>query len=182
MKKVVNSLINLFAGFTVVSMQTSANELQNSNIDEKYNFLDEVESAELNSGQMPLYLANHRSHSSHASHGSHRSSAGSVRPTPSYPSTTPSEPLSKPPRPKSSVPSAEQLKFNEIMSDKDKRKNIILRVQLTLSAMGYYKGDLDGVMGSSTRLALNNYRRNKGLPTLDKLDLKVLNSLGVIVL
>ena len=180
MKRKLNNLVSLFAGFTALSSQVSASEIKPQTIDDKFSFLDEVESANLNTGEMPLYLANHRSHSSHASHGSHRSSAGSVRP--SYPSTPPSVPLEQPARPKASIPSSEQLKFNQIMSDKEKRKNIILRVQLTLSAMGYYKGDLNGVMDNSTRAAINDYRKIKSLPILDKLDLKVLNSLGIIVL
>lgn len=179
MKNKLNNLVSLFAGFTALSLQLSAKELQPQSIDDKFDYLNEIESADLNTGEMPLYLANHRSHSSHASHGSHRSSAGSVRPT--YPSTAPSEPLAQPTRPKASLPSAEQLKFNQIMSDKEKRKNIILRVQLTLSALGYYKGDLNGVMDASTRKALNSYRTIKNLPVLEKLDLKVLNSLGIIV-
>ena len=184
MKKSIRNIVSLFSGFAALSSQANAEQLQPINIDEKYDFLDEVDSASLNTGETPLYLANHRSHSSHASHGSHRSSAGSKRPTPvpNYPSTAPSEPLAQPARPKASIPSAEQLKFNEIMSDKEKRKNIILRVQLTLSAMGYYKGSVDGIMGSSTRTALNNYRRNKGLPAKDTLDLQVLNFLGILVL
>lgn len=184
MKNKRRNLVSLFTGFTALASQTSASEDNPVETVNEFDFLNEVETAPLNAGEMPEYLAGHRSHSSHASHGSHRSSSGGTRPTPvpSYPTPAPSEPLAQPSRPKASIPSAEQRKFNQIMSDKEKRKNIILRVQLTLQAMNIYNGNLDGVMGPGTRLAVNTYRLSKGLPIKDTLDLKVLNSLGIAVL
>jgi His-Xaa-Ser repeat protein HxsA len=67
------------------------------------------------------------------------------------------------------------------MSDKDKRKNIILRVQLTLSALNLYDGNLDGVMGKGTRDAVNLYRMNIGQQVKEKLDMQVLNALGILI-
>lgn len=185
MRKIKN-LIGLFSGFAALTSNASDNVNLTLNDKGKFHFLDDVETAPLNTGEMPLYLAGHRSHASHASHASHRSSSGGSykKPAPSVPRTTPSapsDPLGQPSRPKSTIPSANESNFQKVMSDAEKRKNIILRVQLTLQALDFYHGKLDGIMGPATRKAVNKYRLSVGQPAKEKLDLDVLNSLGILV-
>ena len=187
----IKSLVGLFSGFAAITANAS-NDVSSSDDEKgKFQFLDEVETAPLNTGEMPIYLAGHRSHSSHASHGSHRSSSGgSYKPAPrsvptpaprTAPVSPPSDPLGQPSRPKATIPSAEESNFQKAMSDAEKRKNIILRVQLTLQALDFYHGKLDGLMGPSTRKAVNKYRLSIGQTAKEKLDLEVLNSLGILV-
>jgi len=142
-------------------------------------------------------LAGHRSHSSHASHASHRSSSSRAyrtpvapvpSPIPSYntPSShpaygAPSIPTSRnglpsqQPRPENSYSSRKQKSTKDI----DKRKNVIMRVQLTLQYGGYYDGPVDGVMGPSTRNAIKRYKNSVGLHGDSVLDARTLNFLGI---
>jgi His-Xaa-Ser repeat protein HxsA len=189
MKKISN-LVKLFTGFAALGANSSES-LHISKDTTEFDYLNEVETAPLNTGDLPIYLAQHRSHASHSSHASHRSSNGTrstPTPTPAPRRVTPSpaprtysEPLSQPPRPAATIPSKGEIDFNRVMSDEDKRKNIILRVQLTLAAVGIYKQELDGIMGKSTRDAVNSYRMTVGMPLKEKLDVEVLNSLGILV-
>ena len=181
------SLVKLFTGFTALGVSASDDVTIVDNTT-KFAFLDEVETAPLNTGDLPIYLAQHRSHSSHASHSSHRSSSGGGYKAPSKPKpksvpATPvySDPLGQPSRPQTTIPKSEELNFKVVMSDKEKRKNIILRVQLTLSALNLYDGALDGVMGKATRDAVNVYRMNVGQQVKEKLDIKLLNALGILI-
>lgn len=183
MKKITN-LVKLFAGFTALGVNAS-DDVKVGDNSTKFDFLDEVETAPLNTGDLPIYLAAHRSHASHASH---RSSAGGGYKAPSKPKprSVPSppvysDPLGQPSRPKSTIPTTEELNFKTVMSDMEKRKNIILRVQLTLSALNLYDGALDGIMGKATRNAVNVYRMNVGQQVKEKLDIKVLNALGILI-
>ena len=184
MKK-IKSLVGLFGGFAALTSNASDDMNASSNESNAFQFLQDVETAPLNIGELPTYLASHRSHSSHASHSSHRSSSGGTYRAAPVPKSTPtpkapSEPLAQPSRPASTIPSPEESKLAVIMSDKDKRKNIILRVQLTLQALDAYHGSLDGVMGPETRQALSIYRALIGLPKNEKLDVEVLNALGIL--
>jgi len=184
MKK-VNGLVKLFTGFAALSANANASEdVKMAEDSARFDFLDEVETAPLNTGELPIYLAAHRSHASHASH---RSSSGGGYRAPAKPKlkTVPSpvysDPLGQPSRPNETIPSADENNFKKVMSDKEKRKNIILRVQLTLSALNLYKGKLDGIMGKETRDAVNLYRMNIGQQVKEKLDIEVLNSLGILI-
>jgi len=183
MKKVTN-LVKLLTGFTALGLSAS-DDVKSVNDTAKFGFLDEVETAPLNTDELPIYLA---AHSSHASHASHRSAAGGGYKAPSKPiprsvpsSPVYSDPLGQPSRPATTIPRSEELNFKAVMSDKEKRKNVILRVQLTLSALNLYDGTLDGVMGKATRNAVNVYRMNVGQQVKEKLDIQVLNSLGILI-
>lgn len=132
-------------------------------------------------------LAAHRSHSSHGSHRSHRSSSGGggyVAPTPA-PSKPieprkQADPLGQSARPKSSYPPSTSKKLTETLADKEKRKNIIMRMQLTLQFAGLYKGPIDGVLGPKTREAIYAYKKSKGLSGNKVLDAETLNAFGIM--
>lgn len=136
-------------------------------------------------------LAAHRSHSSHGSHRSHRSSSGGGYRAPATPSPTPkspapsepikrqADPLGQDPRPKSSYPSVQSQSLAEKLKNKEMRKNIIMRMQLTLQFEGYYDGPIDGAMGPKTRSSVLAYKKSKNIPGDKVLDAPTLNALGI---
>ncbi|EBU0326327.1 His-Xaa-Ser repeat protein HxsA, partial [Salmonella enterica] len=71
---------------------------------------------------------------------------------------------------------------NGLTSGTEKRKRLIMRVQFALLDNGYYNGNIDGIMGPSTRQSIKNYRIAKGLPTpaTETLDPQLLNSLNIL--
>ncbi len=150
---------------------------------------DNLKPADLNIGVSQL-LAGHRSHSSHGSHRSHRSSSGGGYRTPSppiSPSYTPqpkrreihnADPLGQKARPKSSYPSRSTSSAQRL-KDKEARKNIIMRMQLTLQFQGYYDGPIDGIMGPKTRDAVKKFKKDKGIPGTSVMDAETLNALGI---
>jgi hypothetical protein len=56
---------------------------------------------------------------------------------------------------------------------------IVADVQATLQEEGYYKGEVDGLMGPLTREALASFQRDHGLITTAALDQPTLSSLGL---
>jgi peptidoglycan hydrolase-like protein with peptidoglycan-binding domain len=57
-----------------------------------------------------------------------------------------------------------------------------MRVQFALLDKGFYNGNIDGIMGPSTRTAIKNYRVENGLPipARETLDTQLLNSLNIL--
>ena len=148
----------------------------------------------LNDGELPEYLAGHRSHSSHGSHGSHRSSAGSSKPRRSFtpapapaPAPAPrvvpkiSDPLGQQPKPpaqtyRPAIPDASALQNN-----RELRATVIRQIQGKLKLLGYYRGSVDGMMGPMTRDAIDVFKIAKGdsNPRGGYLDIATLNALGI---
>ena len=137
------------------------------------------------------YLAAHRSHSSHSSHRSHRSSSSgsgssssrtySAPVTKPKPSKKKSDPLGQASRPKSSYPSdAQSETLTQKLKNKAARKNIIMRMQLTLQFSGHYKGAIDGIMGPQTRKAVRAFKAENNIPGNTVLDAATLNALGIV--
>ncbi|MGC1321426.1 MAG: peptidoglycan-binding protein [Candidatus Udaeobacter sp.] len=56
---------------------------------------------------------------------------------------------------------------------------VIADVQGVLQQMGYYKGDVDGLLGPMTREALTAYQNDQGLTTTAAIDEPTLDSLGM---
>lgn len=56
---------------------------------------------------------------------------------------------------------------------------VIANVQASLQAMGYYKGEVDGLLGPLTRDALNGYQADNRLYTTGTIDEPTLSSLGL---
>lgn len=57
---------------------------------------------------------------------------------------------------------------------------VIANVQGALQELGYYPDEIDGVLGPTTRAALENYQRDNGLPITGLIDRETLESLGFI--
>jgi His-Xaa-Ser repeat protein HxsA len=144
------------------------------------------------SAEVPRFFAGHRSHSSHASHGSHRSSAGGgvavprppppVPPAP-YPPPPPkkkADPLGQPAKPESTFKPA-QPDIPRLANDPVKRANVIRRIQLFLQLRNAYSGPIDGVLGPSTRDAIDLYKIKQGAPRGGYLDADTLTLFGVSI-
>lgn len=56
---------------------------------------------------------------------------------------------------------------------------VIANVQATLQQQGYYRGEVDGLLGPFTREALANYQRDHGLYMTSAIDRPTLESLGM---
>ena len=56
---------------------------------------------------------------------------------------------------------------------------VIADVQTELQQMGYYQGEVDGLLGPMTRQALTDYQADQGLATTAAIDEPTLNSLGL---
>jgi peptidoglycan hydrolase-like protein with peptidoglycan-binding domain len=56
---------------------------------------------------------------------------------------------------------------------------IIADVQAALQQMGYYRGEVDGLLGPLTREALTGYQTDHGLYTTAAIDQPTLDSLGI---
>jgi len=52
-------------------------------------------------------------------------------------------------------------------------------VQAELQQMGYYRGEVDGLLGPLTREALTAYQADQGLATTAAIDEPTLDSLGL---
>ena len=55
--------------------------------------------------------------------------------------------------------------------------SIATAVQEELSRMGYYKGPIDGIVGSGTRAVIATYQRNHGLEVSGTIDTPLIRSL-----
>jgi hypothetical protein len=55
----------------------------------------------------------------------------------------------------------------------------VARVQERLARSGYYRGPIDGVMGSRTRYAIRVYERRHGLPADGIIDRRLLATMGI---
>jgi peptidoglycan hydrolase-like protein with peptidoglycan-binding domain len=56
---------------------------------------------------------------------------------------------------------------------------VIADVQAELQEMGYYRGEVDGLLGPLTREALTAYQADQGLATTAAIDEPTLDSLGL---
>jgi hypothetical protein len=56
---------------------------------------------------------------------------------------------------------------------------VIADVQAVLQEMGYYRGEVDGLLGPLTREALTAYQADQGLTTTAAIDEPTLDSLGM---
>ncbi|MBG6082537.1 His-Xaa-Ser repeat protein HxsA [Rubrivivax gelatinosus] len=148
--------------------------------------------------------SSHSSHSSHASHSSHYSgSSGSYR-EPSTPSsssgdsfapTTPADTGTRydnsvqpaQPRERKSAGSGSSLApatpptktETPALSNPEKRRLQVMRVQIALRQLGLYGGVVDGELNADTRLGLQYFQNLKGLPRSGQMTTPTLNALGV---
>ena len=64
--------------------------------------------------------------------------------------------------------------YNDLPPDQ-----VIANVQAALQEQGYYRGEVDGLLGPLTREAVANYQRDHGLYTTSTIDRPTLESLGM---
>lgn len=125
-------------------------------------------------------------HSSHASHGSHRSSAGGgVRPrsTPSYvtpkvqkilPKSDSTPPNSILPRSPATSPKVIKLKGNSKAF-----RVLVMHVQTSLYASGFYSSAIDGLAGPNTVSAISAYEVFYGIPVTGRLSDALLDLMNI---
>ncbi len=127
----------------------------------------------LNATATDRYAA-HRSHRSHSSHRSHRSSSGggySPAPAPTL-RLPPATAVPAPPAAQSYEPSIIPKPAPQDLS------MMVVRVQAALMRLGYYNGDIDGLLGPQTRSAITAYQKAHGLPQTGRMDIDTLTKLG----
>lgn len=57
--------------------------------------------------------------------------------------------------------------------------SLVIQVQQRLARGGYYRGTIDGVVGSGTRRAIRSYERTHGLPVDGQIDRQLLATMGL---
>lgn len=139
--------------------------------------------------QQKYHLAGHRSHSSHRSHGSHRSSSGGgyVTRTPSVSSGSNSNtnrsllkaPNSNSTSPSSILPSTPAARAKTLPGNAGKFKEIVMQVQMAMSAFGYYNGVIDGVIGQQSKTALALMQKDFNLKVTGTVTPELLFVLGI---
>lgn len=60
-----------------------------------------------------------------------------------------------------------------------KASTIVMKAQVQLYSLGFYKGTVDGIMGPQTQNAIYKFQADKNLPQTGILDTKTLKALGV---
>jgi Putative peptidoglycan binding domain len=58
-------------------------------------------------------------------------------------------------------------------------KNLAMSVQTKLAEQGYYRGQIDGIIGSGSLQAIRQFQSDYGLAVNGKIDPKLLNALGI---
>ena len=58
-------------------------------------------------------------------------------------------------------------------------KNLAMSVQTKLAEQGYYRGQIDGIVGSGSLQAIRQFQSDHGLAVDGKIDPKLLNALGI---
>jgi hypothetical protein len=56
--------------------------------------------------------------------------------------------------------------------------SVAVQVQQQLAAGGYYRGEIDGIIGDGTRRAIRNYERANNLPVDGQIDDQLLTAMG----
>lgn len=54
-----------------------------------------------------------------------------------------------------------------------------MRVQLALTAYGYYNGPIDGIIGKQSKVALSSFQSDYGLKATGTITPEVLNAFGI---
>ena len=65
------------------------------------------------------------------------------------------------------------------LTNPEKLKLQIMRVQIRLTSLGLYEGRIDGVMNDPTRIALERFQDIKGLPHSGLMTTPTMNALGI---
>lgn len=135
-------------------------------------------------------------HRSHASHSSHRSGASGIpraprvtsppiiiqraTPPPKPPESTGRNTRSTPPS--SILPSSPaNTKLDKVKGNSKAFKLLLMKTQLSLYALGFYSGSIDGISGSETKAAISSYQNTHGLPVTGSINDELLDSLKITI-
>lgn len=123
---------------------------------------------------LPVTLIGHSSHGSHASHGSHRSSSTSRI----YPTPSPSPSIIPKPNFKNNSTTPESV-LPKVPGTSAQFKRIATRVQLYLYALGFYNGEIDGLVDLDTQVAIIKFQIKNGLKATGKIDNELVKAMNV---
>ena len=168
------------AGFLPNDAESSAGSLTLNFENDEQNF------ASIMDRGLPFALAGHSSHRSHGSHRSHRSSSGGgmavPKTSPSVPNTPPSTNRNQRSSPPTSVlPNSPALNLPKIKRNSAHFKRLVERIQMMLFAFGHYSGNIDGVVGTETAVAIAKYQSKNGLSITGAVDETLIKRLGISV-
>ena len=76
-------------------------------------------------------------------------------------------------------PAAPVAPARPVLSTQEKLKLQIMRVQISLTSLGLYRGPANGVMTAETQTAIRNFQTVKGIPENGMMTTPTLNALGV---
>lgn len=136
---------------------------------------------------MDNLFASHRSHSSHASHRSHSShysgsgSSISSTPTASEPPLEPAVATGTTATGMTTAPlqAAVAALPQPTLTLDEKRRLQIMRVQIRLTTLGLFTGQMNGTLDDKTKQSLKLFQKVKGLPETGLMTTPTLNALGV---
>ena len=108
-----------------------------------------------------------------------RTTTPTVVPTRPTPTPAPRNERSTPPS--SILPSSPAIAPQTFYSEPSARqiRDIVMRVQLSLKAYGYYDGDIDGTVGPKTRDALKRFQTDYGLKVTGTITPEVLDAFKI---
>lgn len=58
---------------------------------------------------------------------------------------------------------------------------MVVRVQAALMRLGYYNGDIDGLLGPMTRDSITQFQTDRSLAKTGRMDIETLTALGIPV-
>jgi His-Xaa-Ser repeat protein HxsA len=58
---------------------------------------------------------------------------------------------------------------------------MVVRVQAALMRLGYYNGDIDGLLGPMTRDSITRFQTDRSLAKTGRMDIETLTALGIPV-
>lgn len=190
------------AGIPLLAMRSQA-AVPNTTPDRPQTMTEPVKLNPLNHPTDNLFAGHrsHRSHSSHRSHASHRSGSGGHLSAPvlrqqqdrlapqyetepattSSPSTISPEDRTKSGAERARVGSSSSSQSNSapMLTLKEMRRLQVMRVQIALTTLGLFSGQIDGVFSQETSVALKRFQLIKGLPESGLMTTESLNALGV---
>lgn len=70
-------------------------------------------------------------------------------------------------------------KSSDVLSKKGSTGNEVIQIQKKLKYWGYYKGDVDGIYGSKTKAAVEQFQRKNGLKVDGIAGTNTLNAMGI---
>jgi len=186
MSKFVRNLAIFIAGLPLAATKAADGP---SPLTPRFDDLDKAVSLRPLNLEMDNLFASHRSHSSHSSHrshsshSSHYSGSGGSSYVPRAPAVAPSTSTVATPSTRTanlaSTEDAASYATAPALSNAEKLRLQVIRVQIRLNSLHLYDEQVDGVFNDETKHALKLFQTVKGLPETGLMSTPTLNALGI---